>query len=137
HVTVMPEPMSWIDAHEDLAIAKHLRPGSNDIRVVDGHPHALLERPGKLVPRGKVRREQNSLPIQLRERLHGALGFAARHALYVYAFRMHGAQHVRMWVGLHCVVNAGNRSEPAKRAADRIHIVDIGSPALSQSSDEL
>ena len=55
HVTVMPEPMSRIDAHEDLAVAKHLGPGSDGIRVVDGHPHALLERPGELVPRGKVR----------------------------------------------------------------------------------
>src|SRR5690554_5019227 len=66
-VLVMTAALPGIDAYEDLCAAEQLGPRLERVEIVEGKPHALLERPLVLGARREIRREQDPLAVNVRE----------------------------------------------------------------------
>src|SRR5262249_55485195 len=118
---------------------KQLRPLRESVSVVDGDADTGGERPGVLRARGEVWRIEDPLPIEVRKELEHALDFTARDALELDPLLTQRAQQLRMRVGLHRVVHAGERVERAQRArrgACDPEIVDVGGIARAERIEE-
>ncbi len=90
YVVVMATANARIDANEYFTLTENFRPRRQHVSVIDSDAHPLLERPNVLGTGRKVRGEENSQRVDVREEFQCTLNFAPRHALEFDAFRPDG-----------------------------------------------
>src|SRR5690606_14957172 len=82
-VLVMTASLPGVDTNEDVGAAEDLRPRLERVEIVEREPYALLDRPLVLGARREIRREQDALAVDVREKLEDPPDLAGRHAFEV------------------------------------------------------